>query len=316
MKNNNCLYCYEPLDAGATAPFHARCSMAFFGTPEPPALGYSADQMAELAKNVVERSVAVPGVQPKISLSVVTDALDDGKRGRLTVVGALGGRYILKPPSDIYPEMPANEHLTMRMAEAFGIPTVPSSLMHMASGELAYITRRIDRTNTGEKIHMLDLFQVTEAYDKYKSSMEKVGKAIRQYATNTGLDLLSLFELVVFSFVTGNNDMHLKNFSLIRSGDDWKLSPAYDLLNVTIVNPGDDEELALPLEAKKKKLSREHFVRYGLGLQLNRRQIDRVFSRFADFLPTAERWVTRSFLSPEFQEKYIAVLRERMLRLQ
>lgn len=316
MKNKNCLYCYEPLDASANSPFHERCSKAFFGTSEPPALEYSVDQMAELAKNVVERSVAVPGVQPKISLSVVTDSLADGNNGRLTVVGALGGMYIFKPPSEIYPEMPANEHLTMRMAEAFGIPTVPSSLIHMASGELAYITRRIDRTAAGEKIHMLDLFQVTEGYDKYKSSMEKVGKAIGQYATNTGLDLLYLFELAVFSFLTGNSDMHLKNFSLIRNGNEWSLSPAYDLLNVTIVNPDDDEELALPIEGKKKKLGREHFARYGLGLKLNQRQVDRVFNRFAAFVATAERWIRRSFLSPELQEKYIALLHERMGRLQ
>ena len=267
------------------------------------------------ANNIVERSVTVPGVQPKISLSVVSDALADSNKGRLTVVGALGGMYIFKPPSEIYPEMPANEHLTMRLAEAFGIPTVPATLIHMASGELAYITRRIDRTAAGEKIHMLDLFQVTEAYDKYKSSMEKVGKAVSTYATNTGLDLLSLFELVVFSLVTGNNDMHLKNFSLIRRGNDWSLSPAYDLLNLTIVNP-NDEELALPIEGKKKKLSREHFVRYGLGLKLNQRQVDRVFVRFANLTETAGNWIRRSFLSVEFQEKYIALLRERMDRLQ
>ena len=103
-------------------------------------LTYSADQMAELSKNIVERSVAVPGVQPKISLSVVIDTLADGNKGMLTVAGALGGHYIFKPPSDLYPQMPANEHLTTRLAENFGIRSVPSSLIHMASGELAYIT--------------------------------------------------------------------------------------------------------------------------------------------------------------------------------
>lgn len=96
--------------------------------------------MAELAKNVVKRSVAVPGVQPKLSLSIVNDALHDESKGRLTVVGALGGNYIFKPPSDHFSEMPENEHLTMRIAEAFGINVVKSSLIRLQSGELSYIT--------------------------------------------------------------------------------------------------------------------------------------------------------------------------------
>jgi len=134
---------------------------------------------------------------------------------RLTVVGALGGGYIFKPPSEDYPEMPQNEHLTMRIAEAYGIRVVPSSLIRLASGELSYITRRVDRKGEGEKIHMLDMFQITEAFDKYKSSLEKVGKAIYSYSENPLLDILFFFELTLFSFLSGNNDMHLKNYSMI-----------------------------------------------------------------------------------------------------
>ncbi|MES1226144.1 MAG: HipA domain-containing protein, partial [Bacteroidota bacterium] len=174
--NKNCLYCYEPLTGAGD--FHEQCSLNFFGSKEPPILSYSLNQMAELAKHVVEKSVAVPGVQPKISLTIVKETTDVGKKARLTVVGALGGNYILKPPSPDYPEMPANEHVTMRIAESFGIKTVASSLIRLSSGELAYITKRVDRATTGEKIHMLDMFQVTEASDKYKSSLERVGKAI------------------------------------------------------------------------------------------------------------------------------------------
>ena len=137
--------------------FHKKCARHFFGTPVPPRIQYTIDQMAELAKYVVERSVAVPGVQAKISMSLVKETRENSDT-RLTVVGALGGNFIFKPPSDRFPEMPENEHLTMRIAEAFGIRVVPSSLIKMASGELSYITRRIDRTETGEKIHMLDMF--------------------------------------------------------------------------------------------------------------------------------------------------------------
>jgi len=108
-------------------------------------------------------------------------------------MGALSGNYILKPQNETFPQMPENEHLTMRMAELCGIPAVPSSLMRLKSGELSYITKRIDRTETGEKIHMLDMFQILEAFDKYKSSMEKVGKAVAEHSSNTLLDLLRLF---------------------------------------------------------------------------------------------------------------------------
>jgi serine/threonine-protein kinase HipA len=247
---NKCLYCYQTIEG--EGDFHAKCSMEFFGFSTPPVIPYSIDQMADLAKDVVERSVAVPGVQPKLSMSVVKETRENSDT-RLTVVDALGGQYIFKPPSDKYPEMPENEHLTMRIAEAYGIRVVPSSLIRLASGELSYITKRIDRTATGKKIHMLDMFQITEAFDKYKSSMEKVGKALHTYSDNTLLDKLFYFELSVFSFLTGNNDMHLKNFSMIESSTGWVLAPAYDLLNVAIVLPEDTEELALTLDGKNKE---------------------------------------------------------------
>lgn len=149
---------------------------------------HTLDEMAALAKQVVERSVAVPGVQPKLSMSVFKDK-NEGPN-RLTVVGALGGNYIFKPPSDVFPEMPENEHLTMRIAESFGIKVVEASLIRLGSGELSYLTKRIDRTSNGEKIHMIDMFQIIEAFDKYKSSMERIGKVLQQHSENTLLDLL------------------------------------------------------------------------------------------------------------------------------
>ncbi|WP_114781427.1 HipA domain-containing protein [Botryobacter ruber] len=305
---NRCLYCYEPVEAGHD--FHKKCSLEFFGTPTPPLIEYSLDQMDELAKNVVERSVAVPGVQAKLSMSLVKETKEKSD-ARLTVVGALGGNFIFKPPSDQFPEMPGNEHVTMRIAESFGIRVVPSSLIRLASGELSYITRRIDRTETGEKIHMLDMFQITEAFDKYKSSMERIGKALESYSSNTLLDKIFYFELALFSFLTGNNDMHLKNFSMIESPSGWVLAPAYDLLNVSIVNPEDDEELALSLVGKKKKLKREHFEQLGTGLGLTDKQIQRVFNRMVKNKSEALSWIDRSFLSDNMKIAYREVLEER-----
>lgn len=311
MKNKKCLYCYQALNEGTTVEIHEQCSVEIFGIKQPPLLEHSFNQMADLAKNVVKRSIAVPGVQPKLSLSLVKEAIQDGRMGRLTVVGALGGNYILKPPSDYFPEMPENEHLTMRIAETFGIQVVKSSLIRLQSGELSYITKRMDRTDTGEKIHLLDMFQITEAFDKYKSSMEKIGKALDAYSDNTLLDKVYFLELAVFGFLTGNNDMHLKNFSLININDLWTLAPAYDLLNAAIVNPEDTEEMALPLDGKKKKLKWQHFENLGYTLGLNGKQISSIAKRFQQKKPLALKWVENSFLSKAYQKKYTNLLEKR-----
>tara|TARA_R110002050_G_scaffold294475_1_gene452329 strand:+ start:1194 stop:2138 length:945 start_codon:yes stop_codon:yes gene_type:complete len=305
---NNCLYCYNALTT--ETDFHEKCALEFFRTKEVPKIPYSLEDMGTLATNVIERSIAVPGVQPKLSMSLVTES-ETKESPRLTVVGALGGHYIFKPPTPEFKEMPENEHLTMRIAETYGLNVVPSSLIRLASGELAYITKRIDRTIEGEKIHMLDLFQVTEAYDKYKGSMEKVGKAIGEYSTNTLLDKIFFFELSLFSFLTGNNDMHLKNFSLIESISGWILAPAYDLLNVSIVLLEDTEELALTLAGKKRKLKKEHFEKLGQILALTDKQIKGVFKRMFKNKPKAIQLINSSFLSEEMKTAYKAVLESR-----
>lgn len=305
---NKCLYCYETVDEALD--FHEKCSRDFFGSSTPPSIGYSLNQMDELAKKVVERSIAVPGVQPKLSMSLVKKTKENAE-SRLKVVGALGGNYIFKPPSNHFPEMPQNEHVTMRIADSFGIRVVPSSLIRLTSGELSYITKRVDRTDKGEKIHMIDMFQITEAFDKYKSSMEKVGKALGNYSANTLLDKVFYFELVLFSFLTGNNDMHLKNFSMIENSSGWVLSPAYDLLNVTIVLPEDKEELALTLVGKKNKLKQEHFEQFGEGLGLTGKQIKGAFQRMIKNKPKAFNWIDRSFLSIEMKTAYIDVIDSR-----
>jgi serine/threonine-protein kinase HipA len=309
---NKCLYCYKPLNG--EKDFHKKCSQDFFGTPIPPVIPYSIDQMAELAKNIVERSVTVPGVQAKLSMSLVK-ATRENSEPRLTIVGVLGGNYVFKPPSEKYPGMPQNEHVTMRIAEAFNISVVPSSLIRLASGELSYITRRVDRTEDGHKIHMLDMFQITEAFDKYKSSMEKVGKALHNYSQNTMLDKIFYFELSLFCFLTGNNDMHLKNFSMIKSFSGWVLAPAYDLLNVAIILPDDKEEMALTLEGKKKKLTKDNFVNLAKGLGLTDKQIESTFKRMLKNKFKAMEWIEKSFLSEDMKVAYKKMMEYRYTQL-
>lgn len=311
--NHKCLYCYKGLND--ENDYHQKCSLEFFGTKVPPKIEYSLEDMGRLAKDVVERSIAVPGVQPKLSLTLINQSLEQGSGSRLTVVGALGGNYIFKPPSSHYPSMPENEHLTMRIAEAFGILVVPSSLIRLASGELGYITKRVDRTVQGDKIHMLDMFQILDAVDKYRGSMEKVGKAIGIYSVNTQLDKLYYFELALFSFISGNTDMHLKNFSMILSPEGWKLSPAYDLLNVKLANPADNEELALTLVGKKRKLGKHEFDVLADQLELTVRQRDGAYIRLQKNLPKAHGLIAKSFLTPHEKQEYLDILGSRYTQL-
>ncbi len=309
---HKCLHCYKPLNG--EQDYHRRCIRTFFGTAQAPELEYSLNEMADLAKLVVERSVAVPGVQPKLSLTLVKKVTKDAAE-RLTVVGALGGDYIFKPPSERFAELPQNEHLTMRMAEVFGVNVVPSTLIRLKSGELAYLTKRIDRKEDGSKIHMLDMFQITEAFDKYRSSMERVGKALKAYSSNTLLDLTYLFDLTLFCFLTGNNDMHLKNFSMIQAPSGWSLAPAYDLLNVAIAIPEDREELALTLNGKKRKLGRGDFEQFAATLGLTSRQVSNAFGRFQRRRENALSVLDRSFLSDDLKEAYLRLMDERYRQL-
>lgn len=305
-----CLFCYNELNS--EEDFHSACSLKFFGTNVAPKLNYTIDEMEELAQNIVENSITVPGVQPKLSLGFIKDVLQNENKGRLTVVGALGGNYILKPQNKTFPEMPENEHLTMKMAEIFGISIVPSSLIRLKSGELSYITKRIDRKENGEKIHMQDMFQITEAFDKYRSSLEKIAKAITEYSSNTLLDLLRFYEVILFSYITGNNDMHLKNFSLIRNNEDWEFSPAYDLLNVHLHLPEDKEETALTLAGKKSRLNKKDFIQLGLKFNLSEKQISNSFKRLKKGEKKMLALIEKSFLTPKNQEEYKVMIISRL----
>ncbi|MBB5332529.1 HipA domain-containing protein [Chryseobacterium koreense] len=267
--------------------------------------------MEALAKEIIETSISVPGVQPKLSLGFIKETLDSGK-GRLTVLEALGGNYILKPQNINFPEMPENEHLTMKLAELLGIQTVVSSLIRLKSGEFSYITRRIDRTANGEKIHMLDMFQITEAFDKYRSSVEKVGKAVIEYSSNTLLDVLRLYEVIIFSYITGNNDMHLKNFSLILKDENWVLSPAYDLLNVQLHLPEDREETALTIGGKKNRLTKTDFINLGLKFGLSEKQIENVFKRLIKAEKKMSTLISQSFLHDENKIQYRELIKQRV----
>ena len=311
---SKCLFCYQLLKDNEI-DFHKKCSKKIFGTETAPLLNYTLSEMELLAKEVIETSISVPGVQPKLSLSFVKEKLEGVTKGRLTVLEALGGNYILKPQNIVFPQMPENEHLSMKLAELLGIQNVISSLIRLKSGELSYITKRIDRASSNRKIHMLDMFQITEAFDKYKSSMEKVGKAVNEYSSNTLLDVVRLYEVTVFSYLTGNNDMHLKNFSMILKGEDWVFSPAYDLLNVQLHLPEDKEETALTIGGKKSRLTKADFINLGLKFGLSERQIENIFKRFIKAKEKMLELISISFLDEEKKKIYKDLLSHRLEHL-
>ncbi|HMO32911.1 MAG TPA: HipA domain-containing protein [Lacibacter sp.] len=311
----NCLCCYRPLTK-KEQDFHAACSRKLFGQPTPPELPYAETELEPLAKEVIQSQTAVTGVQAKLSLHI-TGSNKEGAPRRFTIVGLWGG-YIMKPPAVNYPQLPEVEDLSMHLAAAAGIKTAPHCLIRMQSGNLAYITQRIDRTKKG-KLAMEDMCQLTERLteDKYHGSYEQIAKAVLKYSATPVLDVVNFFELVVFSFITGNADMHLKNFALLEQpGLGMVLSPAYDLVNTALVNPADNEEMALTLNGRKNKLKKQDFVTAMSNLKLDERQQHNIFSKMERALPEWLQWVDASFLTAAHKEEYKSIIQERMRRLQ
>lgn len=312
---NKCLICANPIGTEIENGelYHSKCLQELFGSKEPPVLDVHLDQLNELAKKSVHQRVTVPGVQTKLSLEIdrKTESAD-----KLTIVG-LWGRFILKPPSNRWPELPANEHCTMMLAEAAGLETVPNGLIHLASGELAYITKRVDRDDKGNKFAMEDMCQLSGRLteDKYKGSHEQMAKIIKQFAANPLFDLTRFFELVLFSFITGNGDMHLKNFSLLKDPVvGWKLAPGYDLLNTRLVIPEekDPEELALTIAGKKSNFNPDSFTEFGNTIGLNAKQIQNIKEGLLSKQPLLHQAIEKSFLSDEKKGLYKEIVEVRM----
>ncbi len=310
-----CLYCYQPLDKGEKGDYHPKCCKLFFGTTQAPVLPYQLSEMELLAKEALELSITVPGIQPKLSLGWIKHQLEDGHKGhkgRLTIMDALDGSYILKPQNQLYRQMPENEHLSMQLAALFNIQIVPVNMIRLASGELCFITKRIDRNPDGSKNHMIDFMQILGLDDKYKGTMETIGKEIGALSSNTLFDKLRFFELAVFNYCIGNNDMHLKNFSMLRTTVGWTLAPAYDLLNVKLILEKDQEDTALLLGGKKQNFNKSYFDRFASVLKLNEKQTKTVYKRLAIWLPKAIATIDNSFLNDAHKQHYQTLITKRV----
>ena len=316
-----CLCCGKQLKATSLEEekktgWHRRCVKNFFDTSQMPSIDISETQLLELAKSTVAQGLTVPGVQKKLSLH-----LSQQGETRLTIVDYPTG-YILKPQTEEYRYLPEFEDLAMRMAKIVGIQTVPHALVKI-NDQYAYITKRIDREITDKEVKMFameDFCQLSNrlTQDKYKGSYESCARIIKRYSVYSGLDLTELFLRVVFSFVIGNSDMHLKNFSLkeMESGSrEFCLSQAYDLLPVNIILPEDQEQMALTLNGKKRNLHKKDFIVFVDSCGIEKRTAIKLMNKICmskgKFLDECEKSYLPDDLKEEMKnliEKRIAII--------
>ena len=313
-----CLYCGKNLEGTSFHDgWHISCSRRFFGLKTVPALDAAPDTLESFARIAVNAGATVTGVQKKMSLHLE----DEKGNKRLTLVGYPAG-FILKPPVQEYPDLPELEHALMSLAETVGIKTVPHALIRMTSNDTAYITRRIDRvfpyTGTGSaKIAMEDFCQLSQRLteDKYKGSYEQCGKIITQYSSRPGLDMADFFFLILFCFVTGNADMHLKNFSLLQNDSGYILSPSYDLVPTRMLIPDDTEETALTVNGKKNRLTATDFTALGTSIRLQGKVIENMIKKAVSVQEIFFKTPALNLLSQKRQEELQALVKERCARL-
>ena len=305
---NRCSLTYEPCEGFYSLSGLKRLSRQLTGLQP---LSFTSLELRQEAAARAQK-MSVQGVQPKLSARLQI------KAQQFTLVDQ-NGKYILKPQIADYVQVPENEDLTMRLATLAGIEVPLHGLLYGRDGEMTYFIKRFDRTGHKGKRHVEDFAQLGQRSreTKYRSSMEQVAKLVENFCTFPAVEKVKLLRLTLFSFLVGNEDMHLKNFSVIRHRDVISLSPAYDLLNTTIILPHPEEELALPLNARKNKLRRKDFLVYFAKerLGLTERIIDKMAADFTHIRSEWEALIEISFLSGTMKEKYLEVVRERFARL-
>ena len=313
---SKCLYCYQELENGQM-DYHPACARKFFGSKTAPILPYSRENMSELARQVIRTSASVTGVQAKMSLDVNRGGKDEP--AKFTIVG-LWGKYIFKPQSGQYPCLPELEDLTMKMAEAARIRTARHTLIRMADGELGYLTLRMDRGRKGEKISMLDMCQLSNRLTehKYYGTYQQLAETIKTYSSAPMLDVQRYWEVVLFSWITGNSDMHCKNFSLVDTGNgEYTLAPAYDLLAVLLADPKDTEEMAMSFTVGGAKTGFDRntfmtaFTQSGIPVAV----ADKMIERMKGCLPQWTELIGQSFLPEKMKADYCSLLRNRIALL-
>lgn len=314
----NCLCCGKPLRTPDETGWHKACIKRFFGTTKLPEIEIDDKTLNLLATETTNKGFTVPGVQKKLSLHLVSDS----RKPRLTLVNYPTG-YILKPQVAEFEALPESEQLIMTMADMAGISTVTHALIKGNAG-LAYITKRVDRNLTDDKIEMLAMedfcqldLRLTE--DKYRGSYERCAKIIKQYSSRVGIDMAEFYIRLVFCFIVGNSDMHLKNFSLIETAEgsgEYVLSPAYDLLPVNANMPADKEQFALAMNGKKFNIRKGDFLKFADTCDISRLTAEKLIENLVKLTPKWLSMCEKSLLPDELKDRLKKIIIERTEVLQ
>lgn len=314
----NCLCCGKPLRTPDETGWHKACIKRFFGTTKLPEIEIDDKTLNLLATETTNKGFTVPGVQKKLSLHLVSDR----RKPRLTLVNYPTG-YILKPQVSEFEALPESEQLIMTMADMAGISTVPHALIKGNAG-LAYITKRVDRNLTDDKIEMLAMedfcqldLRLTE--DKYRGSYERCAKIIKQYSSRVGIDMAEFYIRLIFCFIVGNSDMHLKNFSLIETAEgsgEYVLSPAYDLLPVNANMPADKEQFALAMNGKKMNIRKGDFLKFADTCGITRQTAEKLIENLVKLTPKWLAMCENSLLPDELKDRLKKIIIKRTEVLQ
>lgn len=315
----NCLCCGRPLrEPIPSSDWHPACIRHFFSSRTLPEIEPTDDNLTLLAEKAVQKGCTVPGVQKKLSLH-----LSGGKMPRLTAAD-YPTDYMLKPQTAEFRSLPESEHLVMQMAAAAKISVVPHALIRLTNG-YAYLTRRVDRIHeqNSDEIQLLAMEDFCQldlrlTQDKYHGSYERCAAVIKRYSSRPGLDLTELYLRLIFCFLTGNSDMHLKNFSLIETAPGsgaYVLSPAYDLLPVNIILPEDTEEFALTMNGKKTSLRRTDFLSYAESIGIPNRIAENMIRKMLDHVPKWINMCEDSLLPSDMKAALIELMQLRACRL-
>ena len=274
-------------------------------------LPYSAQEQRQEALNRASK-LSIQGVQPKLSANLSI------KNQSFEIVDQLG-TFIIKPQNDLFQELPENEDLTMKMAKIYRIEVPIHGMVYSKDNSLSYFIKRFDRYDKNQKYQTEDFSQLTgnSRETKYNYSMEKTVQVINDYCTFPVIEKIDFLKRILFCFVTGNEDMHLKNFSLITRNGKTTLAPAYDFLNSSIAIKNPQEEMALTLKGKKSNFVSTDFIDYFAKerLEINAKNIDKVINDLMNCKYQFEKLIENSFLSIGMKQKYLKLVENRLSRL-
>lgn len=273
-----------------------------FGVDQAPVVNLSLGEISSKAQELVGK-MSISGVQPKFSVRLIkTEGIPELE------ITSSDGEYILKPQVQTMADLPQNEEVCMTIAEKVGINVPGHCVLPLKDQTLAYVVKRFDRIK-GQKIHQEDFAQILGKTDKYQGSVEEIGKKLNTISEVPGLDRQLFFERVVFSFLIGNGDAHLKNYSINRDDEGRvRLSPAYDLVSSRLVIPKEEDDSALTINGKKNNLKRTDFETLAAYLKVPEKVR---YIRFTGKKSLMEELILKSQLSEHFKKRLKEIVEKR-----